>query len=156
EAERVQLEAALAPWLRGPLDHIGSTAVPGLLAKPIIDIMAPVRDLPSSIEARLAVGPLGYQYFPYRSDVMHWFCKPSADRRTHHLHLVPVTSTLWKARLLFRDYLRRTPAAASEYARLKIELAERHRLDREAYTEAKSSFIEAVVQRAALNEEVVQ
>lgn len=62
-AERAALEPVLRPWLAGPIEHVGSTAVPGLMAKPIIDIMAGVADLPSSLDARTAVARLGYQYF---------------------------------------------------------------------------------------------
>lgn len=150
--ERAQLEAALSPWLTGGIEHIGSTAVPGLIAKPVIDMMAPVRDLPSSMDARLAVAQLGYQHFPYRSDVMHWFCKPSPAHRTHHLHLVPFGSELWNARLLFRDQLRRCPETAAEYGRLKLNLAAQYRFDREAYTDGKSGFIEEVLERATLGD----
>lgn len=153
EQERALLEPVLRPWLAGPIEHVGSTAVPGLAAKPVIDIMAAVRDLPSSLDARAAVAPLGYVYFPYRPDAMHWFCKPSPARRTHHLHLVPAGSALWRERLLFRDYLRRSAATAAEYAALKRALAERNRSDREAYTEAKSDFVRAVLERAARERE---
>jgi GrpB-like predicted nucleotidyltransferase (UPF0157 family) len=148
DEERARLESVLGPWLDGPIEHIGSTAIPGLAAKPIIDIMAAVRDLPSSIAARAAVAPLDYVYFPYRPDVMHWFCKPSPARRTHHLHLVPVRSPLWSDRLIFRDYLRGSPAAAAAYAALKADLAERYRFDREAYTDAKGEFVRAILERA--------
>src|SRR5688500_8080377 len=146
EEERVRLVRVLSPWLEGPIEHIGSTAVPGLTAKPVIDIMAGVRDLPSSLDARAALVPLDYVYFPYRPDVMHWFCKPSPARRTHHLHLVPVQSALWAERLVFRDCLRSSPAAAAEYAALKTSLAAQYRLDREAYTNAKGAFVRAVLE----------
>lgn len=146
--ERLQLEPILRPWLEGPIEHIGSTAVPGLAAKPIVDIMAPVRDLASSFNAASALQRLGYMYFPYKADLMHWFCKPSPERRTHHLHLVPLQSELWSDRLLFRDYLRSHPAAAEEYAALKAALAARHRLDREAYTNAKGDFVNDILERA--------
>lgn len=148
DEERALLAPALGPWLAGPIEHIGSTAVPGLLAKPVLDIMAGVHDLPSSLDARAALEPLSYVYFPYRPDVMHWFCKPSPARRTHHLHLVPVGSPLWTDRLTFRDHLRSNDTAAAQYAALKIELAERHRFDREAYTVAKGDFVRAIVDRA--------
>ena len=148
EQERAELEAVLRPWLAGPIEHIGSTAVPGLTAKPVIDIMAGVRDLTASAAARGAVATLGYQYFPYRPDVMHWFCKPSPERRTHHLHLVPVSSGLWADRLLFRDHLRGSAGAAAEYGALKAALAERYRLDREAYTDAKGDFVRSILERA--------
>ncbi len=148
EEERELLARALAPWIAGTIEHIGSTAVPGLPAKPVIDIMAAVRDLPSSLDAREALAPLGYVHFPYRADVMHWFCKPSPARRTHHLHLVPSESPLWAERVVFRDHLRTSAAARAEYAALKAALAERHRFDREAYTDAKGPFIRQIVDRA--------
>ena len=147
-AERDRLTPVLTPWLAGPIEHIGSTAVPGLAAKPVIDIMAGVSDLASSADARDALEALHYMYFPYRADVMHWFCKPSAAHRTHHLHLVPVSSRLWEDRLLFRDHLRSSPAACADYAALKTALAARHRLDREAYTDGKNDFVRAVIERA--------
>lgn len=145
EAERQLLEATLAPWLAGPIEHIGSTAVPGLPAKPVIDIMAPVQTLQASRPAIEAAVSAGYVYYPYRSEVMHWFCRPSPSCRTHHLHLVPLGSQLWLERLAFRDALRSNPALAAEYANLKLSLAERFRLEREAYTEAKAPFVERVL-----------
>jgi GrpB-like predicted nucleotidyltransferase (UPF0157 family) len=145
EAERVVLEAALAPWLVGPIEHIGSTAVPLLAAKPVIDIMAPVQTLQASLPAIEAARRAGYVYHPYKSEVMHWFCKPSATHRTHHLHLVPLGSPLWRQRLAFRDALRRSPKLAAEYAELKQRLAERFPYDREAYTDAKAPFVHRVL-----------
>src|SRR5215472_174176 len=88
ESERRLLAPVLAPWLVGPIEHIGSTAVPGLPAKPVIDIMAAVRDLPSSTAAIEALRPLSCCYFAYRPDLIHWFCKSSDFERTHHLNLV--------------------------------------------------------------------
>lgn len=144
-SEFASLTAALQPWLAGTIEHIGSTAVPGLAAKPVIDIMAPVRGLAESRAAIPAAEALGYAYFPYKSEVMHWFCKPSPAHRTHHLHLVPVNSELWCARLAFRDTLRRNPQVAAEYQTLKLHLAALHPADREAYTEGKTPFIEAIL-----------
>jgi len=147
EEERALLAGTLAPWIAGAIEHVGSTAVPGLLAKPTIDIMVGVRDLPSSLDARVALADIAYQYFPYRPDVMHWFCKPSPARRTHHLHLIPVGSPLWIERLAFRDYLRNSAEARTEYAALKASLAARFTFDREAYTDAKGAFVERIVER---------
>jgi GrpB-like predicted nucleotidyltransferase (UPF0157 family) len=147
ETEKRVLSAVLAPWLVGPIEHIGSTAVPSLPAKPVIDIMSAVRDLPSSRPAIEALRPLNYCYFAYKADVMHWFCKPSPFNRTHHLHLVPFESQLWRERLSFRDCLRSDAATRNAYTQLKLELAGRFKNDREAYTEAKTEFIQAVVRR---------
>ena len=143
------LAPVLAPWLTGPIVHIGSTAIPGLVAKPIIDIMAGVANLAAAAAAIPAVAAVGYEYFPYRRTVMHWFCKPSPVRRTHHLHLVPTGSSLWHDRLSFRDYLRAHPTASAEYGQLKAALAVRYRDDREAYTEGKSEFVTNILKRAA-------
>lgn len=147
ERERASLEEAIGPWIEGGIHHVGSTAVPGLAAKPVVDIMVGVRSLE---EARACFEPLArldYCYFPYRA-WMHWFCKPSAERRTHHLHLVEPGNPNWAARLAFRDHLRAHPETAAEYEALKRRLAAEHRDDREAYTEAKTAFVEAVVERA--------
>ena len=129
-AEQAILEAALGQWLAGRIEHVGSTAIPNLVAKPIIDIMAPVRSLEGSTAAIEAAIAVGYVYYPYKADIMHWFCKPSPAYRTHHLHLVPQDSGLWFARLLFRDELRRSKALANEYAVLKERLAREFALDR--------------------------
>ena len=149
EQERALLAEALGPWLAGPPEHIGSTAVPGLAAKPVIDIMAPVHTLAASRPAIEAARELGYVHYPYKPDVMHWFCKPSAAHRTHHLHLVPLGSPLWRERLAFRDALRADPELRASYQALKLDLAQRHRLVREAYTDAKTPFIEQVLRQAA-------
>ena len=95
-AEAATLSAVLSPWLVGQIEHIGSTAVPGLLAKPIIDMMAPVKSLNASRDAIEAAVNAGWVYYPYKADVMHWFCKPSPAHRTHHLHIVPIHSPLWR------------------------------------------------------------
>ncbi len=132
----------------GPCRALWDTAVPGLAAKPVIDIMAGVGSLQASRPAIAAAGGLGYVYYPYQPDVMHWFCKPSAAFRTHHLHLVPLNSRLWIERLAFRDYLRRDQAAAAEYGALKVQLAKQFEFDREAYTDAKGPFVQRVIELA--------
>ena len=145
EAERQLLAGVLGRWLVGPIEHVGSTAVPGLSAKPVVDIMAAVESLDGCRKAITSLRTVGYRYAPYRTDVMHWFCKPGFAARTHHLHLVPYRSPLWTERIAFRDLLREQPAIARDYAALKHQLAEAHRFDREAYTEAKGPFITRVV-----------
>jgi GrpB-like predicted nucleotidyltransferase (UPF0157 family) len=94
EKERVILENVLTQWLVGPVEHVGSTAVPGLAAKPVIDIMAGVTSLDESRPAISELATIGYCYFPYQPDQKHWFCKPSPAYRTHHLHLVPFSTSL--------------------------------------------------------------
>ena len=148
EEERAAIEDAIGPWVLGGVHHVGSTAVPGLDAKPVIDILAGVHDLESSRTCFERLALLGYLYAPYRTEEMHWFCKPSPSRRTHHLHLVPVGSPRYRDELAFRDHLRTHPADAAAYAALKHRLAAELGHDREAYTAAKADFVEAICARA--------
>lgn len=145
EEEKAFLETLLAPWRRGPIEHVGSTAVPDLCAKPVIDVMVGVTSLTESEPAKDVLRRAGYQYAEYKTDVMHWFCKPSFAMRTHHLHLVPYQSPLWYDRLRFRNALRTSPVVAAEYAALKLELAHKFELDREACTDAKAPFIARIL-----------
>lgn len=144
-AERALLGRVLEHWLAGAIEHVGSTAVPGLMAKPVVDIMAPVHSLHKSSAAIAAVSQAGYVYFPYKAEVMHWFCKPTPSYRTHHLHLVPYESPLWFERLAFRDALRRSEALVAKYAALKVRLAAEFPHDRDAYTQAKEPFVRRVL-----------
>ncbi|MFH1726657.1 MAG: GrpB family protein [Elusimicrobiota bacterium] len=138
----------------GRIEHFGSTAVPGLCAKPVIDILVEVA---SHEQAKETIAPAleaeGYEYF-WRpmfegSDVFYaWFIKRGpGGKRTHHIHMVESDSELWD-RLRFRDYLREFPAERERYERLKRELAARHPGDRVAYTEAKTGFVVAVTEKA--------
>jgi GrpB-like predicted nucleotidyltransferase (UPF0157 family)/GNAT superfamily N-acetyltransferase len=138
----------LAPLLEAlEIHHIGSTAVRGLLAKPIIDMVALVDDLHAPIAALI---DSGYQYArAFNATLTHrrFLCYPTASHRTHHLHLVDDRPEL-ERRLRFRDRLRADPALADEYVALKRALAARYPEDREAYTEAKAPFIERVEHQA--------
>jgi GrpB-like predicted nucleotidyltransferase (UPF0157 family) len=146
EAECRLIAPILEPWLVAPLEHIGSTAVPGLPAKPVIDVMGAVRDLETSRPAIEALKPFSYCYFPYKAESMHWFCKPSDFERTHHLHLIPMGSRLWHERIIFRDQLRGDQATRHAYLQLKNTLARQFRDDREAYTNGKTEFVKSVLE----------
>jgi GrpB-like predicted nucleotidyltransferase (UPF0157 family) len=132
------------------IEHIGSTAIPGLGAKPIIDIMVAVRsladDLPQCIEP---LRRLGYEYVS-RPDFTDsaFFCHGAWGPSTRHLHLTEYGSVFWHDKLLFRDFLRVHSDTAAEYYALKRSLAAQHAANRTAYTDAKSSYIRAVVNRA--------
>src|SRR5262245_27133585 len=152
EAERQALARTLAPWLAGSIEHIGSTAIPGLAAKPVVDIMAAVSTLEGSRGAIEAATELGYCYFPYQAEFEHWFCKPSPMFRTHHLHMVPIGSAKWLQTIAFRDYLRAHPTVAAEYEALKRNRAQEFHFDREAYTEAKRPFIDRIIKLARESE----
>jgi GrpB-like predicted nucleotidyltransferase (UPF0157 family) len=151
-AERVLLKRVLAPWLDGGIHHIGATSVPGLAAKPIIDMMAGIRELD---EARAAFEPLleqSYVYTPHRPGIAHHFSKPSArlSEVTHGLHLTEPGSDLWRERLAFRDALRADRALAAEYEALKLRLAAEHRDDVAAYTAGKRVFVARVLAGAGI------
>jgi GrpB-like predicted nucleotidyltransferase (UPF0157 family) len=143
--EQRALDEAIGAWAAGGIHHVGSTAVPGIDAKPIIDILVGVDSLEASRSCFDPLATLGYLYAPYRADEMHWFCKPHPRRRTHHLHLVPTNAARFRDELAFRDRLRSDPQLAAEYVELKRRLAVRFERDREAYTGAKEEFIRAAL-----------
>jgi len=149
EIEKKRLLSLIGNWKLGSVEHVGSTSVPGLKAKPVIDIMFGVRSLEDSKPAINELIKNGYLYFPYKEDVMHWLCKPSDEFRTHHLHLTPFQSPLWIERIQFRNILRSNPDIANDYSLLKSELANRYKEDREAYTNEKWPFIQSVLKQAA-------
>jgi GrpB-like predicted nucleotidyltransferase (UPF0157 family) len=147
-AERERLLTLLAPWLADGVEHVGSTAVPGLAAKPVIDLMASVRD--PGIVVERAGPPLaadGWCYVPPEIDSggswRRFFVKPdpSGQHRYAHLHLIQAGHERWTQQLEFRDALRRDDELATTYANLKRRLIAEHPHDREAYTEAKAEFI---------------
>ena len=148
--ERRRLLTAAAP-LPLAIEHVGSTAVPGLPAKPILDLLGGRPGDGDHAPYVVAFVRAGYAYrgesgIPGR----HYFVRDDgAGRRTHHLHLVEADGPLWRAHLAFRDHLRGHPACAAEYARLKQALAARHPTDREAYTEGKAAFVAETLRRAA-------
>ncbi len=147
EVERALRERVLAPWLEGGIHHVGSTAVPGLVAKPVLDMIAGVRDLE---EARAAYRPLlehEYIHEPHRPGILHHFAKPALrlSRPTHGPHLTEPGSDLWRERLAFRDALRADPGLAAEYEALKLGLAREHPTDHRAYTGGKRAFVARVL-----------
>jgi len=154
--ERGRLARSLAPWLVDGVEHVGSTAVPGLAAKPVIDLMASVAD-PDVVVAqageRLAAD--GWCYVPPELDSgglwRRFFVKPDASglRRAAHLHVIRAGHPRWAEQIAFRDALRRDEGLARSYEDLKRRLAARYAGDREAYTGAKSQFVADAVRRAA-------
>jgi GrpB-like predicted nucleotidyltransferase (UPF0157 family) len=145
EAERALLEQVLAPWLDGGIHHVGSTAVPGLAAKPIIDVIAGVRDLDESRAAYDVLREHGYVHSPHRPGIAHHFTKPGFS-----LHLTEPGSDLWRERLAFRDALRADAALRAEYETLKRALADEHDGDIAAYTAGKRDLVGRVLRQAGL------
>jgi len=132
------------------IEHIGSTAVPGMGAKPIIDIMVGVSHLADAHQCIEPLRSIGYEYLPEHGDsTLGWryFDKGPAEARIH-LHMVELASEFWERHLLFRDFLRDHPQVAQEYEQLKRGLAAEYGSDRAGYAEAKTSFIRSVEARA--------
>jgi GrpB-like predicted nucleotidyltransferase (UPF0157 family) len=154
EAEAAHLRACLPADILGRIEHVGSTAVPGLKAKPVIDMLVEVADLEAT---RRRIVPLlesqGYEYFwrPTIGDeppFYAWFIKRDAQgARTHHIHMVEPDFAHWE-RLLFRDWLIAHPSDAARYAALKEHLAAKHAGGRVAYTKGKTAFIREITERA--------
>lgn len=132
--------------------HIGSTSVPGLCAKPVLDVLMGVRALDDATAHSPALARLGYRYRPeYEAELpeRRYFVRPEGPGRLRvHLHAVLPGGALWRAHLVFRDALRADPALAAAYATLKRELAQRHADDKAAYTAAKGPFIQRVLAAA--------
>jgi GrpB-like predicted nucleotidyltransferase (UPF0157 family) len=146
EEERALLERALPPDQILAIEHAGSTAVPGLAAKPIIDIFIAVPSIEVARATLVApIKAIGYVYWAENPDKIRMFfvkgMPPYGERRTHHIHIVEPTSETWHRTLAFRDYLRDHPDEAERYQQLKRDLARHHRSDREAYTRAKDSYV---------------
>jgi GrpB-like predicted nucleotidyltransferase (UPF0157 family) len=134
------------------IEHFGSTSVPGLLAKPVIDLLAGLADLEEAASLIEPLGQLGFHYpieFNATLSDRRWLMRQHQGRRTHHLHLVQFGDACWMRALRFRDVLRSDPRIAARYARHKCALAVAHANDRERYTAAKGEFVANVLGRAA-------
>ncbi len=130
------------------IEPIGSTAVPGLLAKPVLDIMVGIRRLSETPACVAALEPLGYVYRPDAEAEIpdrRYFDKGPPGGRTHHLHVVEFAGPFWMRQLLFRNFLRQHADRAAAYGTLKAELAAKFTVDRAGYTDAKGPFIQTVV-----------
>lgn len=155
ETESARLAAYFPPGSIRRIEHVGSTAVPGLAAKPIIDILVGVDDFDFVVDSVApAMERAGYDYFlrPELGDDgsrYPWFIgRDASGARVSHIHVALIDDApLWD-RVIFRDHLRSHGDAALEYAKLKHELAARFSGDREAYTRAKTEFIAGATARA--------
>jgi GrpB-like predicted nucleotidyltransferase (UPF0157 family) len=149
EEEKARLRD-LFPFIRD-IQHIGSTAIPGLQAKPIIDLLAGV----DSMDAMEALVPpltgIGYLYLPEQNLILperRWLMRQKDGHRTHHLHLVVHNGPEWQRLITFRDALLHDTELRHRYALLKTDLADRVGHDRDTYTRSKSDCIQAVLQDA--------
>jgi GrpB-like predicted nucleotidyltransferase (UPF0157 family) len=128
------------------IEHVGSTAIPGMESKPIIDLMASVPSMATATSLIALLEASGYEFRPEDSwsDRVFLANGPRA-RRTHHLSFTTMNSGYWKDHLLFRDFLRTNPGHVEAYSRLKRDLARRFPQDRRAYTEAKNEFVTRIL-----------
>jgi GrpB-like predicted nucleotidyltransferase (UPF0157 family) len=152
EAERDKIAATLG-GLALRIDHNGSTSVPGLAAKPVIDIQISVERLDPIDAYAPGLVRLGYVHVPHPDDAFcPFFHRPSSWPHTHHVHVVEAGGDEERRTLAFRDYLREHEPVAREYERLKHRLASQYSAaqfaSRQAYADAKSTFIEGIIRRA--------
>lgn len=140
------------------IQHVGSTAIPGLSSKPIVDIQIAAHSLDEmKVIAIPALQKLGYEFWYENPDPNRMFfakgMPPYGEKRTHHIHIVEPTSKEWSGKINFRDYLIAHPEIAKEYQELKIRLAQQYIHDREKYTEAKGEFVNKVLKKAQKDEQ---
>jgi len=149
-AEQQRIRAALDADLLMEIQHVGSTAIPGMAAKPIIDILLMVREGAERARVIQGLQKLGYVYWEGNPEPGRMFfvkgMPPFGTRRTHHVHVFD-DAVERNRRIAFRDYLRSRADAAREYAELKRQLAEQCSSDREAYTRGKDEFIARICPR---------
>ena len=130
-------------------EHVGSTAIEGMTAKPLIDILIAVESLERARNYAPVLEKLGYDF---RGDggvkSRLFFAKGPESRRTHYLSLTEKGSVHWERSIVFRDHLQTHPEAAEDYRKLKQALAEKYPEDREAYTKAKDEFVELMLKQA--------
>ncbi len=149
--EEKQLLQAILVDVSVKVEHIGSTSIDGLAAKPIIDIMIGLPDFSVADDLVPRIEALGYEYIKKYEDEMpfrRYFAKNLNRIRTHQIHMVEIDSEFWGRHISFRDYLRHNPAIANEYAALKKQLAECEWGDVNEYADAKTEFIKSIENKA--------
>lgn len=144
--EAARIRGAVGEYILA-IEHVGSTSIDGIAAKPIIDMAASVESLTDGEKCVAPLERIGYEYRGEYGIAKRFYFVKGAPR-THHLHLVRATSDFWRSHLLFRDFLRENPSAAKEYERLKIDLAGKFPDNRDAYLKGKAEFIENILQIA--------
>lgn len=147
--QAAQLHAHLTRFDILEVEHIGSTSVPNLPAKPIIDLMAKAESFAPIPQIAEYLGQDGWHYVPPHLDNRPWrrfFVKVKDDKRMAHLHIMLTGEKRWEQQRMFRDRLRENPRLTTEYARLKRTLAQQMGEDREAYTKAKTRFVARVLE----------
>ncbi len=146
EIEKRDIEKAIGDYIED-IQHVGSTSIPGMPAKPILDIAIAVKNFE---EARICIEPLCKMGYTFKGENgiprRHYFLK--GEPCTHHIHLLEKISEEWEKLILFRDYLRSNQKTAEEYKELKRDLLQRLQGDRKAYQAAKTDFVAAVIRKS--------
>lgn len=148
EKERDLLKKVLKDKIVG-IEHVGSTAVPGLKSKPIIDICVAIKNLEDAVEFEEILKPYDYHFRGHQGVMDRYFyAKGPEENRTHYVHFETLESDSYQNHILFRDYLIKHPEYIEKYKKLKEELAEKYPEERSKYTAGKSEFIQSVIQLA--------
>ena len=147
EARRIR--AALGDRLID-LQHVGSTSVPGIKAKPILDMLAGVAKLDDALALTGTLASIGYEFMP-QAGVPNDHIFGKGDPRTHLLHVVEYDGPAWREDIAFRDALLADPTLVAEYEALKVELAAKYADQRAKYTASKNDFIRAVLDRCGIS-----
>lgn len=146
--ESRHLYAALDPYIK-EIRHIGSTAIPGIYAKPILDMMVGLGEIADVHRCEAPLAALDYSYEGEQAiPGWHFFRKKTGDLTTHHLHVVEWNGSYWRNHILFHEYLLQHHEVAEAYERLKLVLAKKHADNREAYTQDKTDFVNKVTDMA--------
>jgi GrpB-like predicted nucleotidyltransferase (UPF0157 family) len=131
------------------IDHIGSTSIPGLDAKPIVDVQISVKSFEPLDAYRIPLDKLGYYLRTDNTEKTERYFREKPGGKRTHIHVTKAGSWSEQTQLLFRDYLRTHPKDARRYAKLKYNLAEQFRDNRLGYTDAKTSFVWGILRKAA-------
>ncbi|MEM5003155.1 GrpB family protein [Priestia megaterium] len=147
EKEREMLSSQLKGLII-KIEHVGSTSIEGLTAKPIIDIAIGVSSLDKFIRIKEKVKGIGYVEIPVNIDGKHVFVKDKENKITHFLHVMIYNQKLWRDQICFRDSLRSSPDAKLKYVKLKEELAKKYPNDVISYTNEKKRFVDSILKKA--------
>jgi GrpB-like predicted nucleotidyltransferase (UPF0157 family) len=145
--EKARLQNAIGEFVVA-VEHVGSTAVCGIAAKPILDIAVAINDKANGEKCIAPLENLGYVYRGENGIAGRFYFVKGAPARTHHLHMLLAGSEEFRNHLFFRDYLRANPESAAKYDKLKRNLAEKYGNDRDAYLDGKAAFVASILQKS--------
>ncbi|MHA2250721.1 MAG: GrpB family protein [Candidatus Kariarchaeaceae archaeon] len=151
DKEKISIQGIIGDKIE-TIEHVGSTSVEGLGAKPIIDILISVKSLDIADQCIKPLIESGYEYIKRHERQLpqrrFFVVGPRKQGRTIHIHMVEVNSGFFREQIAFRDYLRKNIESAQAYYKLKKELEAKYRNDREKYTESKTDFILSILEKA--------